>query len=73
MHMIAVYLMQMRTTLDLPEALIAEAMSLTHRKTKTDVIKYSLETLIQRERTKEIKRYRGKVRLDIDLNASRRR
>ena len=40
----------MRTTLDLPQALIEEAMRLTNIVTKTDVIKAALQNLIQKEK-----------------------
>lgn len=63
----------MRTTLNLPESLIEEAMSLTHIKTKTEVIITALTNLIQKERIKELKNYYGKVDLDIDLNNLRDR
>jgi hypothetical protein len=63
----------MRTTLDLPEALIDEAMALTHIQTKTDLIKTALQNLIQKEKIKDLKRYFGKVDLDIDLNVLRNR
>jgi Uncharacterized protein conserved in bacteria (DUF2191). len=63
----------MRTTLDLPETLIDEAMSLTHIQTKTDLIKTALINLIQKEKIKDIKNYYGKVDLDIDLNVLRNR
>jgi len=63
----------MRTTLDLPEALIDEAMALTHIQTKTDLIKTALQNLIQKEKIKDLKRYFGKVDLDIDLNILRNR
>ena len=63
----------MRTTLDLPEALIQEAMTLTHINTKTDVIKKALENLIQKEKIKDLKNYFGKIDLEIDLNAIRNR
>jgi hypothetical protein len=63
----------MRTTLDLPETLINEAMALTHIDTKTDVIKVALQNLIQREKIKDIKAYYGKINLDIDLDAMRNR
>ncbi len=63
----------MRTTLDLPETLIEEAMTLTHRKSKTDVIKTALENLIQRERIKEITTFFGKINIDIDLDILRDR
>jgi hypothetical protein len=63
----------MRTTLDLPETLLNEAMALTHIETKTDVIKVALQNLIQREKIKDIKTYYGKINLDIDLDAMRNR
>jgi hypothetical protein len=63
----------MRTTLDLPESLIDEAMALTHIHTKTDLIKTALQNLIQKEKIKDLKRYFGKVDLSIDLNVLRNR
>ena len=63
----------MRTTLDLPEKLIDEAMALTHIKTKTDLIKIALQNLIQKEKIKDLKKYFGKVDLGIDLDVLRNR
>ncbi|HQL32255.1 MAG: hypothetical protein BWY39_00053 [Spirochaetes bacterium ADurb.Bin269] len=63
----------MRTTLDLPETLIEEAMALTHIQTKTDLIKTALMNLIQKEKIKDIKKYYGKLDLEIDLNVLRNR
>jgi len=63
----------MRTTLDLPESLLDEAMAITKIKTKTDVIKVALQNLIQKEKIKDIKRYYGKIDLDIDLDILRKR
>ena len=63
----------MRTTLDLPDQLIVEAMKLTREKTKTGVIKIALLNLIEKEKIKDLKRYYGKVDLDIDLASSRKR
>jgi hypothetical protein len=63
----------MRTTLDLPEDLIEEAMAITHISTKTDLIKTALQSLIQKEKSKSIKQYFGKVDLGIDLNVLRNR
>ena len=63
----------MRTTLDLPETLIAEALALTHIQTKTDLIKTALINLIQKEKIKDIKNYFGKIDLEIDLNTLRKR
>jgi hypothetical protein len=63
----------MRTTLDLPEDLLNEAMAITHIATKTDLIKTALINLIQKERIKDLKKYYGKINLDIDLNILRKR
>ncbi len=63
----------MRTTIDLPESLISEAMKITNINTKTDVIKEALINLIQKEKIKNLKNYYGKINLDIDLNKTRKR
>ncbi len=63
----------MRTTLDLPEELLNEAMKITHIQTKTKVIITALEELIRKTKISEIKHYRGKVDLDIDLKTLRSR
>ncbi len=61
----------MRTTLDLPEELINEAMKATHIQTKTRVIITALEELIRKSKISEIKKYKGKIDLDIDLDSIR--
>ena len=63
----------MRTTIDLPENLVNEALKLTKIKTKTDLIKEALLNLIQKEKLKNLKSYSGKINLYIDLNAMRKR
>jgi len=63
----------MRTTLDLPESLLAEAMELTKIRTKTEVIKTALADLIQREKVKQLKSFYGKIDLEIDLDRLRDR
>jgi Arc/MetJ family transcription regulator len=63
----------MRTTLDLPEDLVEEAMKATNIKTKTKVIVAALEQLIRKTKIAEIKDYKGQVDLDIDLNELRGR
>ena len=63
----------MRTTLDLPENLVAEAMKATNIKTKTKVIVTALEQLIRKSKLSEIKNYKGQVPLDIDLDVIRGR
>ncbi len=63
----------MRTTLDLPEELVAEAMKATDIKTKTKVIVTALEQLIKKTKISEIKKYKGQVDLGIDLDELRGR
>ncbi len=63
----------MRTTLDLPENLINEAKSISKLKTKTAVIKKALEEFIKRNKILGLKKYKGKVDLDIDLDNLRKR
>lgn len=63
----------MRTTLDLPEDLIIEAMKVTHISTKTKVIITALEDLIRKSKISELKKFKGKIDLDIDMNAIRGR
>jgi len=63
----------MRTTLDIPEDLINEAMKTTQISTKTKVIITALEGLIRKSRISGLKKYKGKVALDIDLDVLRER
>ena len=63
----------MRTTLDLPENLLAEAMKVTHTGTKTAVIVRALEELVRKSKISDIKKYRGKIDLDINPNELRDR
>lgn len=63
----------MRTTLDIPEPLIEEARRLLGFKSKTDTVVLSLREMIRRKRLEELKDLMGKVRLDVDLESSRRR
>ena len=63
----------MRTTLDLPEDLLKEAMKTSGIKTKTHVIIAALKDLIRKSRLSGIKEFKGKVDLDIDMNSLRGR
>jgi len=63
----------MRTTLDLPERLLKEAMKLTHTTTKTGIIIKALEDLVRKSKISDIKQYKGKIDLDIDLDKIRDR
>ncbi len=63
----------MRTTLNLPRALMAEAMKASHQRTKTAVIITALEELVQKNRIQGLRKFKGKLDLDHDLNALRKR
>ena len=63
----------MRTTLNVPEDLMAEALRITRFRSKTDVVIYSLKELIRRKKLEELKDLKGKVDIEIDLKRSRRR
>lgn len=63
----------MRTTLNLPEELLDDALQLTQAKNKTQVIVMALEDLIRRHRLQKLKDYKGKLDLDIDLDVTRSR
>ena len=63
----------MRTTLDLPEELLTEAMQITNTSTKTAVIIRALEELVQKEKLQELRAFKGKVDLEMDLDHLRNR
>jgi Arc/MetJ family transcription regulator len=63
----------MRTTLDLPEKLLNEAMKATRINTKTKVIITALEDLVRKSKISELKEFKGKIDLAIDLDEIRGR
>lgn len=63
----------MRTTIDIPEALLKEVMRLTGATTKSQAVHDALDRLIKREKRKRLLNFKGKVDLDIDIDSSRDR
>lgn len=63
----------MRTTLDLPELLVQDAMKLSHQKTKTAMIVNALEEFVRKNRIQGLKKFRGQVDITVDLNKLRNR
>jgi hypothetical protein len=63
----------MRTTLDIPENLLSEAMKVTKARTKTEVIKFALENIIQKNKLQKLKSYRGELEIEINLDVLRKR
>lgn len=62
----------MRTTVDIPEDILKEAMRLAGTRSKTSTIILSLQELISRRKIDNLRKMRGKVDLEIDLEALRR-
>lgn len=63
----------MRTTLNLPEELLREAMDVAQIETKTRVIIIALQELIRKNRIAELKKFKGKIDLEIDMDDLRSR
>lgn len=63
----------MRTTLDLPAPLVAEAMKLSHQRTKTAMLVAALEDYVRKNKIQGIKKFRGRIGLDVDLGKLRKR
>ncbi len=63
----------MRTTLDLPMPLLNKAVKLSNQRTKTAVIIEALEDFIRKHRIQGLKKFKGKVKLDVDLDVLRNR
>ena len=61
----------MRTTLIIPDDLMKGLMEETGEKSKTLLVRRSLEEMLERVRRENLKRQRGKIDLDIDLESQR--
>jgi Arc/MetJ family transcription regulator len=51
----------LRTNIELDEKLVKEAMKLTHKKTKKEIVHYALAELVSRARRKKLLELEGKV------------
>jgi len=63
----------MRTTLELPDALVEEARNSLGFRSKTDTVIYALREVVRRNRTDELKRLLGKVHFEFDPMELRRK
>jgi len=61
----------MRTTVDLPVDLIDEARRLAGTSSKTATLIYALQELIRVKRLEELRALRGRLDLDVDVDALR--
>jgi metal-responsive CopG/Arc/MetJ family transcriptional regulator len=63
----------MRTTIEIPQELIEEAMKLSEAKTKSQLIKEALEEKINIIKRKRLLTFKGSIDLEIDLDILRDR
>ena len=61
----------MRTNIVIDEALMAETLKATGLKTMREAVDMGLRTLLQLRRQEEIRKFRGKMPWDGDLDAMR--
>lgn len=62
----------MRTTMNLPKALLGEAKRVSGAKTNTGAVVLSLQKLIDSKKIEKLRSLRGVLRLDVDLSRLRR-
>jgi len=61
----------MRTNIVIEDALMDEALKATGLKTKREAVELGLRTLVRLRRQEEIRRFRGKLAWEGDLEAMR--
>ena len=61
----------MRTNIVIDEKLMNDALKATGLKTKKEVVELRLKTLVKLDRQKQIKKLKGKLKWDGDLEAMR--
>ena len=61
----------MRTNIVIDDNLMADALKLTGLKTKREAVELGLKTLIRLKKQENIKRFRGKLRWEGDLDDMR--
>lgn len=63
----------MRTTIDIPDDLLKDAMHIAHARTKTMAVILGLRELINRFKLDQLRTLRGKIHLTTDVPAARKR
>ncbi|MGC2460546.1 MAG: type II toxin-antitoxin system VapB family antitoxin [Steroidobacteraceae bacterium] len=61
----------MRTNIVIDDKLMKETLRLTGLKTKREAVELGLRTLVRLRKQKEIRRFRGKLKWQGDLDAMR--
>jgi len=63
----------MRTTLDLNETLLTEAMAWTGESTKTATINEALKQIVKSKKRIKLIEFAGKLNLEVDLDITRKK
>jgi len=61
----------MRTNIDIDDGLMDDALKATGLKTKKDAVELGLKTLVKLHKQAEIRKFRGKLEWEGDLDAMR--
>ena len=61
----------MRTNIEIDDKLMSDALRLTGLKTKKEAVELGLRTLLRLRQQEELRRFRGKLHWEGDLNAMR--
>jgi Arc/MetJ family transcription regulator len=61
----------MRTNIVIDDTLMDEALKLTGAKTKKEAVELGLRTIVQLKRQERIKRYKGRLKWEGDLDQMR--
>ena len=62
----------MRTTLNIPDDLLAEVQKLSGQKSKTKAIIIAMEEFVRQKRIRELVALRGKIRIDYNWKKEER-
>ena len=62
----------LRTNIELDEKIVAEALKLTRKKTKKEVVNFALEELVRKIKRKKILDLEGKVKWTGNLDEMRK-
>ena len=62
---------EVRTNIDIDDALLAEAQELAGTRTKKATVEFALAELIRRRKAKGLLAFRGAVDVELDLDTSR--
>lgn len=70
---ILLYILYMKSTYNIPDKLLKEAMKSAHASTKTQAIIIALSELIERRKSAEVLSLKGSMKADLDYKALRKK